>query len=161
MHLLSAKKGSGNESSCSFRPPVFFQWSQDRTASSGFFFFFFFPGAGCVCQRGDGQQVYLSWQRWISQQRAGPVQLSCWGGAHTRADIKLFQEVISLLFFTKMPKRSRSHALVRTPLPPMSGKPAVWIKRSGGGGGWVKGRGGRIQVTFPLRICRASEQANI
>lgn len=41
MHLLSAKKGSGNESSCSFRPPVFFQWRKDETASSGFFFFFF------------------------------------------------------------------------------------------------------------------------
>lgn len=101
MHLLSAKKGSGNESSCSFRPPVFFQWRKDETASSGYFFFS--PGAGCVCQCCDGRQVYLSWQRWISQQRAGPVQLSCWGGAHTRADIKLFQEVISLLFFTKMP----------------------------------------------------------
>lgn len=37
------------------------------------------PGIGCVCQFCDGQQVYLSWQRWISQQRAGPVQLSCWG----------------------------------------------------------------------------------
>lgn len=38
MHLLRAKNGSGNKSSCSFRRPVFFQWRKDRTASSGFFF---------------------------------------------------------------------------------------------------------------------------
>lgn len=34
MHLLRAKNGSGNKSSCSFRRPVFFQWRKDRTASS-------------------------------------------------------------------------------------------------------------------------------
>lgn len=39
-------------------------------------------------------------------------------GAHTRPDIKLFQEVISLLFFTEMPNALDLVALVRAAMSP-------------------------------------------
>lgn len=76
MQQLSAKNGNGNKSSCSFRLPV----SPLKARQDSFIRLYFpLPGQESVCQWRDSLQVYLSWQRWISEQRAGSVQASCWG----------------------------------------------------------------------------------
>lgn len=97
MHLQSVSKGSCNETSCSFTAPVFFKWRQARTASS------------CLSRNRVCVPI-LWWPAGLSKLTEMNLPAEGWAcsavllrRAHTRADIKLFQEVISLLFFTKTP----------------------------------------------------------
>lgn len=76
MQQLSAENGNGNKSSCSFSlavSPLKARWDS--------FIRLHFPSQRqeSVCQQCDGLQVYLSWQRWISERGTSSVQPSCQG----------------------------------------------------------------------------------